>query len=188
MVPRKELATHMRESELQHLTAMTMLNLRLSRQLQQDSTERDKKITQLQQEITEITSELTELKGHIRKVEHMTHHVDHTTGGTCSACEVFTFTDYSKNKGSGTWVYCDPFYSYRHRYKFALGIKFASSDMTASVAQLKGEYDDQLRWPVKGKVRLELLNQARNRNHLVMSEYWKVDTSRTHVIILLTMS
>ena len=188
VVPRKELATHMRESELQHLTAMTMLNLRLSRQLQQDSTERDKKITQLQQEITEITSELTELKGHIRMVEHMTHHVDHTTGGTRSAGEVFTFTDYSKNKGSGTWVYCEPFYSYRHGYKLALGIKFASSDMTASVAQLKGEYDDQLRWPARGKVRLELLNQARNRNHLVMSEYWKVDTSGTHVLILLTMS
>ena len=51
VVPRKELATHMRESELQHLTAMTVLNLRLSRQLQQDSTERDKKITQLQQEM-----------------------------------------------------------------------------------------------------------------------------------------
>ena len=51
VVPRKELATHMRESELQHLTAMTVLNLRLSRQLQQDSTERDRKIAQLQQEM-----------------------------------------------------------------------------------------------------------------------------------------
>ena len=44
VVPRKELARHMRESELQHLTAMTMLNLRLTRQLQQESTERDRKI------------------------------------------------------------------------------------------------------------------------------------------------
>ena len=51
VVPRKELATHMRESELQHLTAMTVLNLHLSRQLQQDSTERDRKIAQLQQEM-----------------------------------------------------------------------------------------------------------------------------------------
>ena len=60
VVPRKELATHMRESELQHLTAMTMLNLRLCRQLQQDSTERDRKMAQLQQEIAEQTNaELT---------------------------------------------------------------------------------------------------------------------------------
>ena len=53
VVPRKELATHMRESELQHLTAMAVLNLRLSRQLQQDSTERDRKITRLQQDMAE---------------------------------------------------------------------------------------------------------------------------------------
>ena len=51
VVPRKELATHMRESELQHLTAMTMLNLRLSRQLQQDLAAKDRKIEQLQQEV-----------------------------------------------------------------------------------------------------------------------------------------
>ena len=36
VVPRRELATHMRGSELQHLTAMTALNLRLTRQLQQE--------------------------------------------------------------------------------------------------------------------------------------------------------
>ena len=57
VVPRKELATHMRESELQHLTAMAVLNLRLSRQLQQDSTERDRKIARLQQDMDEHEGE-----------------------------------------------------------------------------------------------------------------------------------
>ena len=62
VVPRKELATHMRESELQHLTAMAVLNLRLSRQLQQDSTERDRKITRLQQDMAEQKQLQTEMK------------------------------------------------------------------------------------------------------------------------------
>ena len=69
VVPRKELATHMKESELQHLTAMTMLNLRLTKQLQQDSTERDKKITQLQEDsaerdrkIAKMQEQMTELR------------------------------------------------------------------------------------------------------------------------------
>ena len=44
VVPRKDLATHMRESELQHLTSMAVLNLRLTRQLQQDLAKKDKKI------------------------------------------------------------------------------------------------------------------------------------------------
>ena len=134
VVPRKELARHMRESELQHLTAMIVMNLRLTRQLQQDSTERDRKIAQLQQEmadqkklITEVQTEmkteqkreLTELKDYIQQVQHTTHHIEiHAAGGTCSGCEVFTFTQYSKRKGSSTAVDSDPIYSHYHGYKF----------------------------------------------------------------------
>ena len=62
VVPRKELATHMRESELQHLTAMTMLNLRLSRQLQQDLAAKDRKIEQLQQQLAEQKQLQIEMK------------------------------------------------------------------------------------------------------------------------------
>jgi len=51
VVPRKDLATHMRESELQHLTGMAVLNLRLTRQLQEDMAEKDKMITELQQQM-----------------------------------------------------------------------------------------------------------------------------------------
>ena len=76
VVPRKELATHMRESELQHLTAMTVLNLRLSRQLQQDSTERDRKITQLQQEMADLKKLQTEMKMEIKtKLDELTQEI-----------------------------------------------------------------------------------------------------------------
>ena len=75
VVPRKELARHMRESELQHLTAMTMLNLRLTRQLQQESTERDKKMAQLQQESTERDKKIAQLQQEStergRKIENL---------------------------------------------------------------------------------------------------------------------
>ena len=67
VVPRKDLATHMRESELQHLTGMAVLNLRLTRQLQQDLAEKDKKIAQLQQEMTEQKQLHTEMKDEVEK-------------------------------------------------------------------------------------------------------------------------
>ena len=62
VLPRKELVTHMRQSELQHLTAMTALNLRLTRQLQQDSAERDRKFEKLQQEMAHQKEEITALQ------------------------------------------------------------------------------------------------------------------------------
>ena len=110
VVPRKDLATHMRESELQHLTGMAVLTLRLTRQLQQDLAEKDKKIAQLQQEMAEqkqemkeemteqrqlqtkmekeitnqkqeMKKELTELRGQIQQIHTTTQHIEvHTTG------------------------------------------------------------------------------------------------------------
>ena len=58
VVPRKELPTHMKESELQHLTVMTMSSLSLTRQLQQESKERDAKIAQLQNNFTKRMTQL----------------------------------------------------------------------------------------------------------------------------------
>ena len=172
---------------------MTVLNLRLSRQLQQDSTERDRKITQLQQEMTNLKQmqaetvakidkqkqmqaeqkrELTELKDHIQKVQHTAHHIEqHTAGGACSICEVFTFTQYALRKYCDEVVYSDPFYSCG--YKFQLRIRYYSSrhsDIGVFLELMKGEYDDQLHWPVKVEVRLELLDQAGDHHHVERTE------------------
>ena len=62
MVARKDLAAHMRDREFEHLTSVVVLNLSLSRQLQQDSAERDTKIAQLQQEFTDHKRLQTEMQ------------------------------------------------------------------------------------------------------------------------------
>ena len=234
VVPRKELATHMKESELQHLTAMTMLNLRLTKQLQQDSTERDKKIAQLQEEQKKLQSQLQqemidqkklqtemktemkmkmdemsdeqkkmqveintrideqkrELKTDIEKVKHTTHHIEqHTSGGACTVCEVFTFTQYSKRRCSDCVVGSDPFYSHHHGYKFKLKIYYSDSsdnDIGALLYLMKGEYDDdQLKWPVEVKVQLELLNQNGDHHHVMSTKNmkWNKDKRDTSYII-----
>ena len=183
VVPRKELATHMRESELQHLTAMAVLNLRLSRQLQQDSTERDRKITRLQQDMAEQKQMQTEmkvkmdeqmgevmkLKTRVQEVQHTTQHIEeHTARGACSVGNVFTFTKYGHFKGTHYKdVYSDPFYSHHHGYKFKLRVMYApKANVSSYLYLMTGEYDDQLHWPVEVKVQLELLNQAGDHRHL----------------------
>ena len=246
VVPRKELATHMRKSELQHLTAMTVLNLRLSRQLQQDSTERDRKITQLQQEMnckisqlqsemrtkieevkllfpslsrqlqqeaterdkktallqrqemtslkqvqtemnhkisqlqtemsrkmtsvqSEVETSIEELKQVLEDVQVAQSPVEEQAASNYG-CEVFTYTQYSDCKGSGDLVDSAPFYTHYHGYKFKLQITYYPSpdnDIGAELYLMKGEYDSQLPWPLKVKVRLDLLNQAGDHHHVV---------------------
>ena len=203
VVPRKDLTRHMGESKLQHLTAMTMMNLRLTRQLQQDSTERDRKIAQLQQEMTdqkklqtemnvkvdEQRKELTELKGYIQELQLTTHHINHhAAGGTCSGSEVFTFTQYTKRKGSGTCVDSTPFYSHHHGYKFKLRIWYTQSPLSvigAFLHLMKGEYDGSLPMPVKVEVELKLLNQAGDHHHVVRTKVinWMKDEGDKTVTI-----
>ena len=179
VVPRKELARHMRESELQHLTAMTMLNLRLTRQLQQESTERDRKIERLMSEITDMQEmqdeQLTELKADVKKIKHATGHILEHEGRFCSVCDAFTFTQYSYRKCSGQSVYGDPLYSHHHGYMFRLKITYGchSNAISVYLSLMNGEYDDQLHWPVKVRVQLELLNQAGDHHHVVRTKNMK---------------
>ena len=293
VVSRKELATHMKESELQHLTAMTVLNLRLSRQLQQDSTERDREMTNLQTDIlneqkrmqtgmkieqkqsqTEMNRKISQLQSEMRtKIEEvkllfpslrqqlqqeaterdkktallqrqemtslkqvqaemkqvqveMNHKIsqlqtemsrkmtfvqsevetsieglkqvlegvnksgreerrqssDHVQEAQSpveqqqtvlnNGSEVFTFAQYSQHKAKGSNCEVDsvPFYTHYHGYKFKLRITYYASprnDIGADLYLMKGEYDSQLKWPLKVKVRLDLLNQAGGHYHVV---------------------
>ena len=191
VVPRKELARHMRESELQHLTAMAVMNLRLTRQLQQEMSEQKKLLTEMQTEMKmKMDEQKRELTDHIQQVQLTTHHIEqHTACGVCSGSEVFTFTQYSKRKGSGTHVESNPFYSHHHGYKFKLKIVYHHNHMYNSIAAylslMQGEYDEYLSWPVGISFQLELLNQAGDHHHVVrtIKTGWMKGGSGTGVAI-----
>jgi hypothetical protein len=86
---------------------------------------------------------------------------------SCSGTELFTFANYSLLKESSTTAESDPFYTHHEGYKLKLQITYYSSDIGAFLFLMKGEYDRQLQWPVEIRVRLEVLNQARDFRHVV---------------------
>ena len=172
VVPRKELATHMRESELQHLTAMTRLNLSMTRQLQQELTDlkvgMKRDMEKHEQKITDsMQKEITKLENRVQKLQQIGEHIEQHTAPQCS---VFTFSEYSKKKVSDAGSHSVLFYSHQNGYAFRLVIQYYLSyhnDIGAKLRLMKGDYDDQLQWPVNINVRLELLNQAGDHHHVV---------------------
>ena len=50
---------------------------------------------------------------------------------------------------------------------------------------MKGEYDDQLNWPVKVRVQLKLLNQAGDHHHVVSTKNmeWTKEKRDSYLII-----
>ena len=173
VVPRKELARHMRESELQHLTAGTMLNLRLTRQLQWEALEREKKIVELQREIKKLQTEmqaemrviLEKLKGIQEENEQQKQQFQED--GASSGCAEFTLSQYSKMRDSGGSTIFAPFYTHPHGYKLRLKMgSYNDGYINVRIYMVKGEYDDELLWPANIKGYLELLNQAGDYCHV----------------------
>lgn len=109
------------------------------------------------------------------------------TVGLCAGytlCKVFTFNQYSQCKGSGRDVCSNSFYSYKHGFKFILGIYYCGNIGTY-LYLMTGEYVDHLPWPISIKVHLELLNQAGEHHHVERTKIknWGKDNRNCYKVI-----
>ncbi|KAI6655882.1 Dynein heavy chain 17, axonemal [Oopsacas minuta] len=66
---------------------------------------------------------------------------------------LFVNNRWNKNKE----VYSTPFYSCGYKIKFC--VEFDENQLGVYFSLLKGEYDDELKWPLKGRVTITLVNQ-----------------------------
>ena len=83
----------------------------------------------------------------------------------------FIISDFSKKKEAGEKCISSPFYTHNRGYKFRLEV-YPNGDGTGRGSHLsvygrlmRGEYDDELEWPLEGNVKLELLNWREDKNH-----------------------
>ena len=88
------------------------------------------------------------------------------------------------------YVESAPFYSHQSGYKLKLRLKFyppPHNDVGVFFYLMKGEYDDELPWPVEAKVTLKLLNQAGDHHHKERTKNvkWAKDKRDTTVDIVL---
>ena len=86
-----------------------------------------------------------------------------TANGETSIVPVsFTMLDYLKHLESGQPWYSPPFYTRENGYKLSIRVDAKlnkeSNHLSVHVCVLKGEYDDQLQWPIHAEVRVSLLN------------------------------
>ena len=67
--------------------------------------------------------------------------------------------------------YSPPFYSHIGGYKMCLGVDAygwgvgEATHVSVFVNLMRGEYDDQLKWPFRGDITIQLLNQSRDKGH-----------------------
>ena len=83
-----------------------------------------------------------------------------------------TMSQYSLYKNTNSDWYSKPFYTRETGYKLQLKIT-ANGDgssrgthVSVLVCLMKGEYDEQLKWPLNANITLQLLNWSQDSNHI----------------------
>ena len=151
---RQHMQTHLEESMKVHLNKVSH-TLHCKAQQQQCI------IEQLQKQIVALMSALTLITLDVQK----------------PLAPVFipppdiVMTDFEEHKKAGDVWYSPPFYSHIGGYKMCLGVVangYGDGEAThVSVCWClnRGEYDDQLKWPFRGAIAIQLLNQSRDEGH-----------------------
>ena len=89
---------------------------------------------------------------------------------TQSVCD-FTLTEFTKRKQFNNEYYSPPFYSHPLGYKLCLHVdanghgKGQDTHITISAVLMRGNYDNNLQWPLECDIIIELLNWKQNNNH-----------------------
>ncbi|XP_065917309.1 hyaluronan mediated motility receptor-like [Dysidea avara] len=76
---------------------------------------------------------------------------------------ILKMSEYTKKKESDVIWHSDSFYTHHKGYRMTLYI--GAAHLSVGLLLMKGPYDDQLRWPLKGHCEVKLLNQISNSEH-----------------------
>ena len=161
-LPRKDMPAHLQEGVVRHLSLQTVSYKQTVTRLEDENKELIKKqtamslkfeeeIQQLREEITKLTQDL-----HMQKI--------------CTPiCPVeFKLTNFEQKRKDKKWR-SSPFYTRIKGYKLCFNVcvhgdgrYYTGAYVSVGITLMKGEFDDQLMWPFRGKFEIQLLN---NKGH-----------------------
>lgn len=94
----------------------------------------------------------------------------------------FTLDNFDHYKKNSLKWYSAPFYSHCFGYKMCIGVDAGGhtvgegTHVSLLVYLLPGEYDGNLKWPFRGTVRIQILNERRDTNHFEACVEFNEDT------------
>ena len=161
---RQHMQAHLEENVRVHLNKVSRALQRRTQQQQSINEQQQSVIEQQQRQIVALMSALTRVALDVRK----------------PIFPVFVpppdmvMTDFERRKKTSDWWYSPPFYSHIGGYKMCLRV-YANghgdgerTHLSVFVHLMRGEYDDRLKWPFRGYITIQLLNQNREEENCEM--------------------
>ena len=164
-IPRKDMYDHMKDST-KHLTLLASVTYTLMRE-NQDLRETMKKMNHDHQDkmqnVTEnLLKEIDELKLALT---------------TCA-----DFPKVYRVERKGNEVYLPGFYTYHNGYKMCIRVypngcgDGKGTHISIYTYLMKGSYDDHLKWPLRGNITIQIVNQTGDHDHMEMTIYYDDET------------
>ena len=154
---RQHVQTHLEENVTVHLSKVSQYTITL-----QSKTEQQQSIIQQQQkQIVALMSALTLITLDVQK----------PLAPVFIPPSDIVMTDFEEHKKADDWWCSPPFYSHIGGYKMCLCVYAngygdgKATHVSVSCKLNCGEYDDQLRWPFRGDITIQLLNQSSDEGH-----------------------
>ena len=155
-VPRKDLSTHLAESLVPHMSLYM------------------KQLMDLKKENKQLKQQGEKLKRDLNAYQI----------GTPLCPVELTMTDFERHRKDGDHWYSPPFYTHPKGYKLCLWVSArgfgdgANTHVSLFLMLMKGENDEQLKWPFQGKFIIELLSQNGDGRHSLIIKFDMASCSR----------
>ena len=182
-VQRQKMQSHVDSSVKAHLQMVATHAKLQEKQIEQQEmriVKQDKQIEMLLDQVHQLSSTLQDKHtAHVQKEKQETQieslaaqvHQLAATLQVFTPPPVFTMTNFKQHKKDDDQWFSPPFYSHIGGYKMCISVKANGSDIGKGTHvamyfhMIAGEYDDNLKWPFRGEVTVQLLNQRGNENH-----------------------
>ena len=139
-VPRKRMAAHLRENVAKHISLQVANGMHMVNQLKKENEQLKKEVGRLTQDLQQICTPI------------------------CPP--MFTMDKFKQHKKDNDVWYSLPFYTHHKGYKMCLGVcangygERKGTHTSVAVQLMKGEFDDQLKWPFRGQITIRLISQV----------------------------
>ena len=188
-LPRKDMAGHMKEDSVAHISLLAAENQRLAKQL----LERDKIMQQLMQQNAELRNRIDQQRNELTQTvqRQQAAHLELASKvavlvqgqqqmeGLRQRSQILPMNikmdGFKELKDNNCQWFSLPFYTHMCAYKMCLCVYAnGTSDgegthVSVYTYLMRGEFDSHLKWPFRGDITIQLLNRLENRRHHSMT-------------------
>ena len=172
--PRKDLPRHREENIHKHLSLVSAMSLKASKEQRQEIRELQEKLRRKEEEISVLKEKVENLEVTLSKAQGQSQEMEEKLlqlDKRYVPPPDFVMTDFKQRKKDETEWYSPPFYSHVGGYRMCLKVhangwgRGKGTHISIFVHMLPGENDDSLQWPFRGTIRVSLLNQQQEVDH-----------------------